>query len=82
MTTKQVTYQCDCGNDADNSHEEGFPDTCSECAHEAECEPLKKITFTNGYWSREPMATCKKCNYKSVYWECNCDLRHDCKDWR
>jgi hypothetical protein len=83
MTTKELTYYCDCGNRADNSHQEGFPDTCAECAHAEECETvIKKITLTNGYLSGQLMATCKKCDYKSAYWECNCDLRHNCKEWR
>jgi hypothetical protein len=78
MTTKELTYYCDCGNEADNSHEEGFPDTCAECAHAEECETvIKKISFSRS----GAMATCKKCNYRCGYWECNCDLRHDCKEW-
>jgi hypothetical protein len=79
MSAETVTRLCDCGNDADNPHEEGFRDTCAECAHAEECETvIKKITFgRNG-----AMATCKKCNYRCAYWECNCDLRHDCKEWR
>jgi hypothetical protein len=82
MSAETVARLCDCGNDADNYQEEGIPDTCSDCAHEAQCEPLKKITFTSGYLSGQPVAACKKCQYKCVYWECNCDLRHDCKEWR
>jgi hypothetical protein len=79
MTIKELTYYCDCGNEADNSHEEGFPDTCVYCAHAEECETvIKKITFS----SSGAMATCNKCNYRCGYWECNCDLRHDCKEWR
>ena len=79
MTTQELIYYCECGNRADNTHEDGYPDTCADCAHEAECEPLKKITFTNGYLSGQLMATCKKCNFKCPYWECNCDLVHDCE---
>jgi hypothetical protein len=27
------------------------------------------------------MATCSKCNYRNPYWDCPCELKHNCKEW-
>jgi hypothetical protein len=27
-------------------------------------------------------ATCSKCNFVCGYWECACELQHDCGEWK
>lgn len=51
---------------------------------EEDCtEPLpKKIKTGFSHFGGSYIASCTKCEFKSAYWECACDLIHDCKTWR
>ena len=48
-------------------------DECTELAPES-------ISFYSARMTGTGVAECKDCDFKSVYWECACDLFHDCND--
>lgn len=39
----------------------------------------KKVEIGFSHFSGMYRATCKKCSYVNVYWECACELEHDCE---
>ena len=54
-------------------------DICADCeddAHFCETELPDGISIARG----TAFASCYKCGYKCGYWECACDLVHDCED--
>lgn len=44
-------------------------DVCDEALPEG-------IWITRGFGT----ANCRYCNFRSAYWECACDLEHDCNE--
>ena len=40
----------------------------------------KKIEFGFSHFAGMYRATCKKCSYVNMYWECACELVHDCNE--
>ena len=40
------------------------------------------IRFYNTTFTSELRATCTECEFVSMYWECNCELEHNCDDHR
>lgn len=74
-----VIAECtECGNEAEAWIDDNSP-MCEYCQHAEICEPPKNITFGSAQWSGEGRAYCKKCDYVSGYWECGCDLEHNCE---
>lgn len=56
-------------------------DICADCEEDV-CQEDYPDTFTF-YTTRmagNPVAQCLKCDYKAAYWECACDLIHDCEE--
>jgi hypothetical protein len=53
---------------------------CENCYDECTELAPESITFYSARFSGTGVAECKNCNFKSVYWECACDLFHDCND--
>lgn len=75
----RIITECnECENEVEVWEDNPRP-LCEYCEHENECEPPKNITFGTARWSGEGRAYCKKCDYVSGYWECGCDLEHDCE---
>jgi hypothetical protein len=53
-----------------------------ETIEEYECcdtLPPKKMTFGYSQFGGMYLAKCGKCSYTCAYWECACELSHDCK---
>jgi hypothetical protein len=40
----------------------------------------KKIEFGFSHFAGMWRATCKNCSYVNSYWECACELEHDCEE--
>lgn len=54
-------------------------DICTDCEddeHFCEAELPDGISIARG----TAFASCYKCGYRCAYWECACDLVHDCED--
>lgn len=80
MTTA-TKYQCtECTNTFELFQTDNYT-LCEYCAHEQECPTPKKIEFYSSWMTNEPRAKCKKCTFVSAYWECGCDLTHNCKEY-
>lgn len=47
-----------------------------ENTHECDTETPKTISVSRGF----AVATCSDCNFKVHYWECACELVHDCSE--
>jgi hypothetical protein len=69
--------KCECGNAATDTLENGLQ-ACEWCAaHDRHVAPLSIAT---GYsqFGGEYIATCALCDYVCAYWDCGCELAHDC----
>jgi hypothetical protein len=77
--TKLILTDCgECTNPAEVWQNDPRP-LCDYCAHAAECRPPKKMRFYSARLTGEFRAECKMCDFVSAYFECGCDLRHDCE---
>lgn len=57
--------------------EDGF-DEIVECS-----EPIPStIDFYSSRLAGEPRAKCRECGFVSAYWECACDLEHNCDEFQ
>lgn len=65
-------YCHDCDNQLEATQYE--EDECQEPMPET--ISVREATFTGG-----AVAECSDCLYRCVYWECPCDLIHDCEDF-
>jgi glucose dehydrogenase len=64
--------------------------TCHHCenlAHSVEAEEghcsqlIQEGVFTyRSIWTGNLTANCETCDFKSEYWQCNCDLNHNCNE--
>lgn len=73
--------QCsECTNKAETTNDNSRP-LCEFCYHAQECPTPKNIEFGLSWFTAEPRARCKKCDFVSAYWECGCELQHACKDY-
>jgi hypothetical protein len=71
--------RCECGNVATDTLENGTP-ACEWCAaHNGHVAPL---SISTGYsqFGGAYIATCALCDYVCAYWDCACELEHDCVD--
>ena len=55
-----------------------FTGTGSYSEHEV-CELPSDVTITGSHFAGTPVATCDACDYRCVYWDCVCELDHECK---
>ena len=76
-----VTRCVECENPTEVWDDDTRP-LCEWCSHAEECPTPKKIYFGHARLTGEYRAYCRKCNYVSAYFECGCDLTHNCKDWQ
>lgn len=55
---------------------------CNGCEFGSGCEmPLPSgVTVGFSHFAGTFRAVCDRCSFMSVYWECACDLRHDCSE--
>lgn len=37
------------------------------------------ITLTSARFTGNPIAECEFCEYRCAYWECPCELEHNCE---
>jgi hypothetical protein len=82
LTNGRLLTNCsECDNKADVWADDPRP-LCEFCSHAEECDPPRKIFFGNARISGEYRAYCHACQFVSAYFECGCDLQHECKDWR
>lgn len=49
-----------------------------ECAEPAP----STIEFYSSTFTGEPRAKCTECGFMSAYWECGCDLEHNCDEFQ
>jgi hypothetical protein len=82
-----MEHLCECGNNADNylANEtplNGYPPKCGECAHAEDCKPKKKMRFYSAHFGGHGVASCKNCTFTAVYFECGCDLLHNCNEYK
>jgi len=76
--TGRIVAQCvECDNKADVWADDPKP-LCEWCYHAQECEPPATIEFYSAHLTGEGRARCTACNFVSAYWECGCELEHDC----
>lgn len=47
--------------------------------HTCDTELPKSVYFSNTRITGASIAECSACGFKSAYWECACDLIHDCE---
>ena len=40
--------------------------------------PPESVEFDCARFTGNPVARCTQCEFVCVYWECNCELFHDC----
>lgn len=52
-----------------------------EQAH-ATCKAPKSISTGHSRITGDYTASCNRCAYRCAYWECACELAHDCKDYK
>lgn len=79
LETGRIIANCiECGNNAEVWEDDPKP-LCEYCQHFEMCEPPEKIIFGEALWTGERRAYCKNCDIVFAYWECSCDLEHDCK---
>lgn len=77
-----VLTECsECTNKVDAWADDARP-LCDYCYHAEQCPTPKGIEFYQSRMTGEPRARCNKCEFVSAYWECGCDLLHDCKEWK
>lgn len=68
---------CDCGNVATEALASGVA-ACVWCAaHDGHRTPVS-MSFGRSHLGGNPVAECSRCAFVSVYWECGCELAHDC----
>lgn len=58
---------------------------CSDCEFGYICNVCKsvlpdgvKVGFS--HFGGAYLATCERCSFKCAYWDCACELRHDCAE--
>jgi hypothetical protein len=76
-----LTDCTECDNKAEAWNDDPRP-LCEWCSHAEECKPPKKFEFYSAHFTGEGRAKCKKCTFVSAYFECGCDLVHDCKSYK
>lgn len=42
----------------------------------------KSIEFYSSRFGGNSCARCTKCQFVAVYWECGCELEHDCAEYQ
>lgn len=71
-----VTY-CDCGNVSTELLITGEP-ACEFCYGHRDCVAPDTIATGVFGWAGDYIAKCSQCSYVCAYWECACELDHDC----
>ena len=51
---------------------------CEWCAEHGQCEMPASVTVSLARLSGAPIASCQGCGMRWGYWECGCELVHDC----
>jgi hypothetical protein len=51
---------------------------------EETCQELvpAKIRIYSAHFTGATVAECKRCNFLSAYFECACDLEHNCNEYK
>lgn len=65
--------RCDCGN----SVPPGVV-RCDWCLGHEDCTVPAGVMVTSARWTGAPLAVCAWCDWRCGYWDCACDLAHDC----
>jgi hypothetical protein len=69
------SHTCECGNEISFANESA----CDSCLCN---EPLPEtVRIATAHFGGHAVAECTQCDYKNVYWECNCSLEHDCSEY-
>ena len=70
--------RCSCSNIATDTFSTGAP-ACEWCVGHESCA-IPSSTITTGYfgWGGEYIAKCSTCSYVCAYWDCVCELDHEC----
>jgi hypothetical protein len=66
-------------------------DICADCEEETldemetyccgqEATLPNGIVLTSARFTGNPIAQCEFCAYRCAYWECHCELEHECKE--
>lgn len=53
----------------------------TELTETCEAELRAGITISNAWITGQPVAECAGCKFTAVYWECACDLEHECEEY-
>ena len=65
--------RCECGNVATPG---GV--ACEWCLEHEGCTVPAGVMVTSARWTGAPLAVCAWCDGRCGYWDCACDLVHDC----
>ena len=80
MTTATYSTCADCKEDfySEDLNEEMV---CSGCEFGYICDVCKSVLPDGVSVSfGHAIATCERCSFRCAYWECACELRHDCSE--
>jgi hypothetical protein len=70
-----------CGYHAQRGVQAALDAIEEEEAH-ARCEAPKSIQTSHSRITGAFIAYCKNCYFKCAYWECGCELEHNCKEYK
>lgn len=65
--------RCYCGNVI-----EWYAVACEWCLDHEGCTAPESVRVGRAWLSGTPLATCEACGRRWGYWDCACDLVHDC----
>lgn len=51
---------------------------CDWCAAHAECVAPRGVIVSGAWLTGVPVARCLDCGWTCAYWDCACDLDHEC----
>jgi hypothetical protein len=75
-----LTPCSECENETEVWDDDPRP-LCEWCSHAEECKKPKNIRLGSAHFTGTAIATCSRCNFKSVLWDCHCDLEHICDNY-
>ena len=67
-----------CPNRAEVHEGDTIP-LCDWCAHSKECRLPRHINISQSRITGNLAAECQRCYFRASYWDCACDLGHDCE---
>lgn len=52
---------------------------CETCLEECSTPKPDSVTISRAHFTGAAVATCSACSFTCAYWECACELVHECE---